>query len=96
MEISSKSTSIRCSRLFKNGNFRQYDIITFPTTPVPQIKMWLRRIKVIGFPQEDTGILLETLDEDNSILDEIMIDKKQFNYLRRTMHFKEDKGELDE
>ena len=88
-EINKNVTSLRCSRLM-GTQIRTYDTIMFPENPIGYIKMWINRLKVFGFPdQKDTsGILLELLDDDDTILQEIMISHKQFEYLRRKLRLR--------
>ena len=80
--------AMRPSRIVGN-ELRHYQSWTWDKKPFNMIRMWLNRMRIYHEPPRP-DIMIDILNENNDIIQEVTLSKKQFEYLRGKMKFKLD------
>ncbi len=87
------ASALRPVRLFrKRDELREYSTITFDH-PWRGCNFWLRRLSAVGMVTKKSDMMIEILDDNDDIIQEVPITKKGFEYLRRKLRFRWERGE---
>jgi hypothetical protein len=77
----------------KRDRFIYYEAMTFPKHPAAGCNMYLRRLEACGLASASfSSVAVDVLDADGSILETVQITKDGFEYLRRQLRFRVDRG----
>ena len=75
-----------------NNKIRSFGKLIFITkNPNGTVGMIINRLKLFQ-DEPDKDILLDLIDKEGSIIEEVTLSKKQFEYLRRMLNLKWDKS----
>jgi hypothetical protein len=90
-----KAVALRPLRIdVKNNVFVHYEATTWPANPHRGCEMMLRRVALFGKASEDSPVAVDVLAENGDILDTIPIPRRAFEYLRRVLKFKRERGDV--
>lgn len=74
-----------------------YEATTFPRNPWAGCELYLRRCRAFGFLEnDDARLLIDVLNADGDIVQDFPVNRKGFEYLRRTLKFKRERGGSDD
>ncbi len=92
-ELDNRAFALRLVRINESKNeFVNYEPVTFPKDPYRGCWQTLRHARVCGSLEvPDSNYCVDVLDENEDIIQELQVERKAFNFLKRRLKTRVDR-----
>ena len=91
IKLKKNAIGLKLSWLISEDKVRDYEAVKF-TKGYPSVKMYLNRATLFGRFKKKSIYLIEILDGNRDVIQDFGLTKDSFNYLKRVLRLKWDKG----